>query len=815
MSQEQILAQLARELQLKSNQINSCVGLLDEGNTVPFIARYRKEATGEMDENQIRTLQERLTYLRNLEAEKEKVLRVIAEQGKLTPELEKAIMAAEKLQEVEDLYRPYRPKRRTRAMIARERGLEPLAQQMLAQGETSGSPLAIAEAYVDAEKGVASAEEALDGARDIIAEQVSDDADVRRVTRELTAAQGVIESVASEKGDPEKAQEFEMYAEFKEPLRTLPPHRILALNRGERLECLKVTLTAPVQEITARIERRFVTNTKSIWADQVREATADAYKRLLAPSIETEVRSALTEKAEERAISLFAVNLRNLLLQPPIKGLTVMGVDPGFRTGCKLAVVDETGKVLDTSVIYVTLGEKQRAQGEEQLIRMVDKYQVDLMAIGNGTASRETEQVVAAIIPRCSYPTAYVIVSEAGASVYSASKLANEEFPDFDVTQRSAVSIARRAQDPLAELVKIDPKSIGVGQYQHDVDQKKLTEQLGNVVESVVNAVGVDLNTASPALLQYVAGIKSTVARAVVEYREANGKFKSRKELMKVKGLGAKAFEQCAGFLRVTEGAEFLDNTAVHPESYAVAERILQAVGATREQMIGQGAAGLRDALKQLSPEQVAAELGAGVPTVRDIIEALGKPGRDPRDELPKPIFHTEVLKMEDLQVGMELTGTVRNVVDFGAFVDIGVHEDGLVHVSQLSHKFVKHPSEAVAVGDVVKVRVIEVDLKRQRIGLTMKLGEPPAAEPRPAGPRQQGAGVPAGQARVAGAATAGGGTGISAGPVKPAGDRRGAQPGGPRGPQGGGAPQSGRQQPQPSLDEQLKALAAKFNTRK
>lgn len=778
MSQETINARLARELGLTASQVEKCTALLDEGNTVPFIARYRKEVTGEMDETQIRDLQERLTYLRNLEAEKEKVLRVIAEQGKLTPELEQAIRRAEKLQEVEDLYRPYRPKRRTRAMIAREKGLEPLAQQMLAQAETVGSIEAIAVAYVNAELGVESPEEALAGARDIVAETVSDDADVRRVARELTSAQGVIRSVANEKGDPEKAQEFEMYHDFSEPLRTLPPHRILALNRGQRLECLKVTLDAPEAEIIARIERRYITG-RSIWSSALREAIADAYKRLIAPSIETEVHGELTEKAEERAISLFAINLRNLLLQPPIKGLTVMGIDPGFRTGCKLAVVDETGKVLETGVIYVTLSDRQRAQGEETLIRLVDKYKVDLMAIGNGTASRETEQVVAAIIPRCSHPTAYMIVSEAGASVYSASKVAQQEFPDFDVTQRSAVSIARRAQDPLAELVKIDPKSIGVGLYQHDVDQKRLAAQLGAVVESVVNAVGVDLNTASPSLLQYVAGIKATVARAIVEYREQNGKFRSRKELLKVSGLGPKAFEQCAGFLRVTEGTEPLDATAVHPESYAIAEAVLKAAGATREQLIGHGAAGLRDALKRLSPEQVAAELGAGLPTVRDIFDALAKPGRDPRDELPKPIFHTEVMKMEDLQVGMELMGTVRNVVDFGAFVDIGVHEDGLVHVSQLSHKFVKHPSEVVAVGDIVKVRVIEVDLKRQRIGLTMKLGEPPAEE-RPA-PRPSGSQV-----------------GL---PGKPA--RKGA------GAAGNGRP-AAKQAPV-SIEEQLKALQGKF----
>ncbi len=801
MTQDLILARLARELGLKPAQVQSCVGLLDEGNTVPFIARYRKEATGEMDETQIRDLQERLAYLRNLESEKEKVLRVIAEQGKLTPELEQAIKNADKLQEVEDLYRPYRPKRRTRAMIAREKGLEPLALLMLAQTETSGSPLEIAAAYIDQEKGVETAEEALAGARDIVAETVSDDADVRKAARELTANQGVIRSVLNEKGDPEKAQEFQMYYEFQEPLRTLPPHRILALNRGERLECLKVALDAPEQEIINRIERRYITNPKSIWATHLREAVTDAYKRLIAPSIETEVRGNLTEKAEERAISLFAVNLRNLLLQAPIKGLTVMGIDPGFRTGCKLAVVDDTGKVLETGVIYVTLGDKQRVQGEEALIRLVDKYKVDLMTIGNGTASRETEQVVAGIIPRCQYQTAYMIVSEAGASVYSASKVAQQEFPDFDVTQRSAVSIARRAQDPLAELVKIDPKSIGVGLYQHDVDQKRLAEQLGAVVESVVNSVGVDLNTASPSLLQYVAGIKATVARAVVEYREKNGKFKSRKELLKVSGLGPKAFEQCAGFLRVAEGAEVLDNTAVHPESYAIADAILKAVGATRQQMIGQGAAGLRDALKHLEPEKVAAELGAGVPTVRDIIDALGKPGRDPRDELPKPIFHTEVLKLEDLQVGMELMGTVRNVVDFGAFVDIGVHEDGLVHVSQLSHKFIKHPSEAVAVGDIVKVRVIEVDLKRQRIGLTMKLGESPAEERqarRPDGPTRPQGSQPQPHPQAPPAAAQGDRPRLAP-PTRPAATtgRRPAEP------------QPSKQEQ--SVEEQLKALQAKF----
>ncbi|HLO01510.1 MAG TPA: Tex-like N-terminal domain-containing protein [Symbiobacteriaceae bacterium] len=830
MSQERIFSLLAKDLQLKPFQVEKCVELLDEGNTVPFIARYRKEATGEMTDEQVRSLQERLTYLRNLEAEKEKVLRVIGEQGKLTPELEVRIRAAEKLTEVEDLYRPYRPKRRTRAMIARERGLEPLALQMLAQAESAGAPEALAAPFVDAEKGVPDAAAALAGARDIIAETVSDDPEVRRVTRDLTTRQGLFETVASEKGDPEKAQEFQMYAEFKEPLRTLPPHRLLAINRGERLDCLKVTLGAPTEEIVRRIEGRYVKNEASIWAGQVREAIGDAYKRLIAPSIETEVRGELTEKAEERAIQIFAVNLKNLLLQPPIKGFNVLGVDPGFRTGCKLAVVDETGKVLATDVIYVTAGSEQaRIKGEETLVRLIDKYKCDLIAIGNGTASRESEQVVAGIIPRCQHKTAYLIVSEAGASVYSASKLAQEEFPDFDVTQRSAVSIARRIQDPLAELVKIDPKSIGVGQYQHDVDQKKLAEQLGAVVEAAVNGVGVDLNTASAALLQYVAGIKAAVAKAIVEYREKNGKFKSRRELLKVSGLGPKAFEQCAGFLRVADGSEPLDNTGVHPESYPIAEAMLQAVGATRKQLIGQGAAGLRDALKELAPAKVAQELGAGLPTVRDILEALQKPGRDPREDLPKPIFHTEVLKLEDLQVGMELTGTVRNVVDFGAFVDIGVHEDGLVHVSQLSHKFIKHPSEAVAVGDIVQVRVIEVDVKRQRIGLTMKLGEAPKAE-RPAAGDQVGAPRPAGAGQVGSPRPAGSGAprpagGGQAGAPRPAG---GGQVGAPR-PAGGGRAatqhstdggQAGRpaQPKRSAADEmaaQLQALQSKFGPKR
>ena len=749
-SEERIIARLTRELGLRTAQVQATVELLDAGNTVPFISRYRKEATGELDETQVRTLQERLEYLRNLEAKKAEVIRLIDEQGKLTPELQQAIMAAEKLNEVEDLYRPFRPKRRTRAMVAREKGLEPLAERMLAQADTSGDPLELATAFVSEEKGVASAAEALAGARDIVAETVSDDAAIRRIARDLTGREGIIVAKATDKGG-EAAREFEMYAEFSERVATLPSHRVLALNRGERLECLSVKLSAPDERVLLEIHARYVKQVGSIWSPSVAEACDDGYARLIAPAIEREVRAELTEKAEERAIALFAENLRHLLLQPPIKGYKVLGVDPGFRTGCKLAVVDDTGKVLDTGAVYITLGERQREEGEAVLLRLLEKHRVNLVAIGNGTASRETEQVVAAVLPRLKHECAYVIVSEAGASVYSASKLATEEFPQYDVTIRGAISIARRTQDPLAELVKIDPKSIGVGQYQHDVDQKRLAGQLGTVVESAVNSVGVDLNTASPALLQHVAGIKATVARAIVEHREANGRFRSRTELKKVSGLGPKAFEQCAGFLRVPEGSDPLDNTAVHPESYHIAEALLKAVGSTRQQLIGQGAGGLRDALKQLTPDQVAKELGAGVPTVRDIIDALGKPGRDPRDELPKPIFHTEVLKLEDLQVGMELTGTVRNVVDFGAFVDIGVHEDGLVHVSELSNRFVRHPSQVVAVGDIVQVRVTAIDLKRQRIGLSMKLEQPAgsavlariAALPA-GGPRRDGAPGPA-----------------------------------------------------------------------
>lgn len=719
MSEERILGQLAQELGLRPAQVKNTVALLDEGNTVPFIARYRKEVTGEMKDEQIRALQERLQYLRNLEQRKAEVTRLIGEQGKLTPELAEAIAAAKTVTEVEDLYRPYRPKRRTRAMIARERGLEPLADLLL-DPAARGTPEQAAAAFLGDQ--VPTVEEALAGARDIIAERVADDPAVRRMARDLTMREGAIASKAT--GGGEKAQEFEMYAEFREALAKVAPHRVLALNRGERLEVLSVRVEAPDERITTRIKAMFVQRPGTPFAAQVEAAIEDAYRRLIAPAVEREVRSALTEKAEERAIHVFSENLRNLLLQPPITGYTVMGVDPGFRTGCKVAVVDETGKVLDTGTVHVTAASPAQIEaGEQRLLDLIHRHGVGLISIGNGTASRETEQVVARLIPRCRHPVHYVITNEAGASVYSASKLGAAEFPQYDVSIRGAISIARRVLDPLAELVKIEPKHIGVGQYQHDVDQKKLEAQLDAVVESAVNSVGVDLNTASPALLQYVAGIKSNVAKAIVEYREANGRFKSRAELKKVSGLGEKAFVQCAGFLRIAGGTNPLDNTPVHPESYHVAEAILKAVGATRNDLVaGRGNPGLRLALARISPEQVAREMGVGVPTVRDILDALQRPGRDPREDLPRPVLRTDVLELKDLAPGMELTGTVRNVVDFGAFVDIGVHQDGLVHVSQLSHRFVRHPSEVVAVGDIVRVRVLEVDHRRNRIALTMKL---------------------------------------------------------------------------------------------
>ena len=728
-----LIKTIAAELKIGPRQVGSTVQLLDDGNTVPFIARYRKEMTGELDEEQIRNIEERLQYLRNLEARKEEVIRSIDEQGKLTPELAAAINAATKLQEVEDLYRPYKQKKRTRAMIAKERGLEPLASSIWDQQTEAGTPEEIAAAFINAEAGVADAAAALAGARDIIAERVSDDPDYRKVLREFFWEQAVIESEAkanskanskaNPKADPDGLDEFKMYAEYKEPLKKIPPHRVLALNRGEEKEALKVGLGTETEIAVGKLRAMIVTNPKSIFTTELEEAIADGYKRLLFPSLERELRASITETAEEHAIKVFGINLRNLLLQAPVQSLRVMGVDPGYRTGCKVAVVDETGKLLDTATIYPHPPQERREEALAVLTALVEKYQVNLISIGNGTASRESETLIAELIHRLGgKKTSYCIVSEAGASVYSASKLAREEFPELDVSMRGAVSIARRIQDPLAELVKIDPKSIGVGLYQHDVDQKRLTEALGGVVESCVNYVGVDLNTASPSLLQYVAGLQPAVAKNIVAFREENGKFKNRAQLLKVKRLGEQAFVQAAGFLKIADGEDPLDATWVHPESYDAARKLLAKIGFSPNDIQDKDRLVLlRFKLNQLDLDKTARELAIGKPTLKDIVEALSKPGRDPREDLPKPIFRTDVLAMEDLRPGMTLTGTVRNVVDFGAFVDIGVKQDGLVHVSQLSDKFVKNPTEAVAVGDIVEVRVLEVDLTRKRIALTMK----------------------------------------------------------------------------------------------
>lgn len=725
-----IIKVIAAELNIAPRQIANTVNLLDEGNTIPFIARYRKEATGELDEEQIRNINDRLTYLRNLEARKAEVLKSIEEQGKLTPELAQAIAEATKIQEVEDLYRPYKPKKRTRAMIAKERGLEPLADLIWNQETESGSAEELAASFVNPDLGVETAAEALAGARDIIAERVSDDPDYRKMLRQYFWEHALITSEAKEakadqKKDAERAEldEYRMYADYKEPLSKIPPHRILALNRGEKEDALKVSVDADHEAALDKLNRMIVTNRKSIFTSDLEVAVADGYKRLLFPSLERELRNALTETAEEHAIKVFGLNLRNLILQAPVKDLRVMGIDPGYRTGCKVAVVDETGKLLDTATIYPHPPQNEREEALAVLGELVRKHDVNLIAIGNGTASRESETLVAELIHLLgAKKTSYCIVSEAGASVYSASKLAKEEFPDLDVSMRGAVSIARRIQDPLAELVKIDPKSIGVGLYQHDVDQKQLSEALNGVVESCVNYVGVDLNTASPSLLQYVAGLQPAVAKNIVAFREENGKFTNRKQLLKVKRLGEQAFIQAAGFLKIADGEEPLDNTWVHPESYDAARQLLAMLGFKTEDILDkEKLAEIRIRLQQINIDETAEELGIGKPTLKDIIEALAKPGRDPREDMPKPIFRNDVLKMEDLKPGMTLTGTVRNVVDFGAFVDIGVKQDGLVHVSELSDKFVKNPTDVVAVGDIVEVRVLEVDLARQRIALSMK----------------------------------------------------------------------------------------------
>ncbi|WP_258881771.1 Tex family protein [Paenibacillus sp. sptzw28] len=720
--QERITKRISAELGLPVTKVKSAVGLLDEGNTIPFIARYRKEMTGELDENELRSIEEKLQYMRNLENRKREVIRLIGEQGKLTEELRQSIIASIKLQEVEDLYRPYRQKRKTRASVAKERGLEPLANWLLSQPRL-GEPLREAVRYVDAGKGVATAEEALQGAMDIIAEQLADDAKIRAWVRRYTFDNGVMRTEAK---DASQETVYEMYYAYQEPVKRLPPHRTLAINRGEREDVLRVSLDIASERIRDYMDRQTIRGgTAPAIREMLLQTIEDAYKRLIAPSIEREVRGELTEKAEEHAIQIFSANLRNLLLQPPVRGNVVLGVDPAFRTGCKLAVIDETGKLLEVAVSYPTPPNNKVAEAEKLIGGLIDKYKVELIVIGNGTASRETEQFIADLIAKRKSAGSdkarelkYIIVNEAGASVYSASKLAQEEFPSLDVAERSAVSIARRLQDPLAELVKIEPKAIGVGQYQHDVSQKRLEETLGGVVESAVNHVGVDVNTASPSLLSYVAGINATTARNIVKYREEKGKFNDRKTLQSVPRLGAKTYEQCIGFIRVPESPNLLDRTPIHPESYGVVDKLCKELGLKLEQL---GTDTFKASLAALDTGEVAAKLGVGIPTLRDIVDSLLRPGRDPREELPAPIFHTDVLSIEDLQPGMELHGTVRNVIDFGAFVDIGIKNDGLVHISQLSNKFVKHPMDVVSVGDTVTVWVLNVDLKKGRVGLTMR----------------------------------------------------------------------------------------------
>lgn len=710
-----ILKQICAELNVRSDYGENLVKLLDEGNTVPFIARYRKELHGEMDDQKIREFSLRLEALRAIEQRKDEVHRLIDEQGMLTSELAEKISAAKTLTELEDIYRPYRPKRRTRASIAAEKGLSPLAELILAQ-EFNGDIIAESEKYISEEKGVATSEDAIAGAKDIIAEKISDDADFRKQIRKITYMHGV---VVSRKGK-EDAETYKMYFEFSEPVNKIADHRILALNRGEKENALSVKIEIDEEKVYSFLQGQLLKNAPAV-REIIVESLKDSYKRLIAPSIENEIRNLLTERAENGAISLFGVNLKNLLLSPPVKGHVVLGVDPGYRTGCKLAVVDATGKVLETGVGYFTLEHHDKAKAAAQLKRLIEKHSVTLISIGNGTATGESERFVAEVISTLNSKVQYVVVSEAGASVYSASKLAAEEFPDYDVSLRSAVSIARRLQDPLAELVKIDPRSIGVGQYQHDCNQKRLSSALGGVVEDCVNSVGVDLNTASASLLGYVSGVNSTVAKNIVQYREENGSFKSRKELLKVAKLGNKAFEQCAGFMRISGGAEFLDNTCVHPESYKAARALINYCGYTDEERKKGAFADIVSRSEQMDKQHLCAELGIGEPTLRDILSTLQKPGRDPRDELPKPLLRTGCMSVEDLKEGMIMEGTVRNVIDFGAFVDIGVHQDGLVHISQISNRFIKHPTDVLSVGDIVKVKVLSADAKTKRISLTMK----------------------------------------------------------------------------------------------
>ena len=714
-----IIQTLAQELDKKPQYVENVVRLLDEGNTIPFIARYRKELHGAMDDTSLRTLEERLQYLRGLEERREAVKNAIEEQGKLTAELTAAIDRAKTLAEVEDLYRPYKQKRRTRATAAKEKGLEPLAALLFAQERDCPRPEEAAQGFIDPEKGVETIADALQGANDIIAEWISDDAAVRKSLRELLERRGTLRSLAATEED----SVYRLYYEFEQSLSRLQGHQILAINRGEKEKKLSATVLLD-RELALPLLRRAVVKPGSAAMEFVKDAAEDAYDRLIYPSLEREMRTALTEKASEGAIGQFALNLKPLLMQPPVKGKVTMGLDPGYRMGCKVAVVDGTGKVLDTAVVYPTYGERQKKEAIAALAKLIKKHGVENIAIGNGTASRETEQMAVELIRQVNEAgtrVSYMIVSEAGASVYSASKLAAEEFPQYDVNLRSAVSIARRLQDPLAELVKIDPKAIGVGQYQHDCPQKQLDEALNGVVEDCVNAVGVDVNTASPSLLQRVAGLNGTTAKNVVAYREENGAFTSRAQIKKVPKLGPKAFQQCAGFLRVPESKSVLDNTAVHPESYDAAKALLELTGHTLADVKAGTLSDLPGRVKAYGEEQAAEAIGVGIPTLRDIVSELLKPGRDVRDELPKPILRTDVLEMKDLKPGMVLTGTVRNVIDFGVFVDIGVHQDGLVHISQVSDKFIRHPSEVVSVGDVVKVAVLEVDEKKKRISLSMK----------------------------------------------------------------------------------------------
>ena len=717
--------QIAKELGIRPKQAEAAINLIDEGNTIPFISRYRKEATGSLNDEQLRALDEKLRYLRNLEECKTQVLSSIEEQGKLTEELRAAIESASQLVTVEDLYRPYRPKRRTRAMAAMEKGLRPLAD--LIRSQNSGGKLTeIAAGYIHieedaSEKSVLSAEDAIAGAQDILAEDISDNASYRAAIRKVCAENSTLVSALKneEAGVKDEKGIFESYYDYSENIRKIPGHRILAVNRGEAAGILSVKLEMPMDRVMAALERNLIRKNDPDTAQVLKAAIADSCKRLIAPSIERELRNELTERAEKGAIRMFGKNLSQLLMQPPVEGVTVLGWDPAFRTGCKLAVVDATGKVLDTAVIYPTAPHNRVEESKKVLKDLIRKYGVDVISLGNGTASRESEQVICELIRETDAPLKYVIVNEAGASVYSASELGTEEFPEFDVGQRSAASMARRLQDPLAELVKMDPKAIGVGQYQHDMDQKKLAESLGAVIEDCVNKVGVDLNTASAPLLSYVSGINKTLAKNIVSWRENNGRFRNRRDLLKVPKLGPKAFEQCAGFLRIRGGSEALDMTAVHPESYRIAQALLEKLGFTAVDISRGGLAGITSKAGNL--RQLAAELGTGEPTLRDILKELEKPGRDPREEMPKPILKSDVLRMEDLKEGMELQGTVRNIVDFGAFVDIGVHQDGLVHISQMTDKYIKNPMEAVSVGDIVKVRILSVDLRKQRIALSMK----------------------------------------------------------------------------------------------